>query len=32
MNDLKFQSKRIQKRLQVDIGSEFISKDFNKWA
>jgi len=32
MNRLKLQNKTVPKRIQVDNGSEFISKDFDKWA
>jgi len=32
MERLKHQNKAVPKRIQVDNGSEFISKDFDKWA
>ena len=32
MEALKQQNKAVPKRIQVDNGSEFISKDFDKWA
>jgi len=32
MDALKHQNKSVPKRIQVDNGSEFISKDFDKWA
>jgi len=32
MNALKEQNNLVPKRIQVDNGSEFISKDFDKWA
>lgn len=32
MEALKQQNKAVPKRIQVDNGSEFISKDFDRWA
>lgn len=32
MEALKLQNKAVPKRIQVDNGSEFISKDFDRWA
>jgi len=32
MEALKNQKKAVPKRIQVDNGSEFISKDFDRWA
>jgi putative transposase len=32
MEALKMQTKVVPERIQVDNGSEFISKDFDKWA
>lgn len=32
MNQLKQEHKIVPERIQVDNGSEFISKDFDRWA
>lgn len=32
MNDVKQHYGKVPKRIQVDNGSEFISKDFDRWA
>ena len=32
MNRIKAEGRKLPKRIQVDNGSEFISKDFDKWA
>jgi putative transposase len=32
MEGLKLQNNTLPKRIQVDNGSEFISKDFDRWA
>ena len=32
MNRIKYQYGRLPARIHVDNGSEFISKDFDKWA